>query len=355
MNKIIRICLVTALLLTCIAVDVGQAFGDEKQVLTIQAALERAYAFSPVIKTLEFEVEKRERIRNDAAELVRGIPLTGFVSGTTLVGDAYTAYLQADMGWQIAKDDLKKKKNSIMVDVYNKYYTALRAENQVYAAKKDLERDTYMCKIADLQHKLGMITELELQNIQTQKEQSMASLANAENQAKMARNDLYILLGLVNGDAYELEKPAWTSIDLAPLDTEISNALAFSHDVYSANLAASVANVTKYWAQSWTIGQIDADISRQNEELVKNSVKTAVNSLYWTLKELPERRAVLESAIQNARRALELARIKREVGLGTRTEVIQAEAVLKNLENQLVALECQNEICVAQFKALTGR
>ncbi|MGI6549683.1 MAG: TolC family protein [Syntrophomonadales bacterium] len=355
MDRILRILFIAALLLVSVVVNVDQALGEEKYVLTIQSALDRAYAYSPLMKTSEFEVEKSERIRSDAVDFVRGIPMTGFISGTTLVGDAYTGYLQADMGWQIAKDALEKKKNSITVDVYAKYYTVLRAESQIDVAKKDLERDTCIFKIAELQRRLGMRTELDLRNVQAQKEQSMVALADAEKQAEMARNDLYILLGLPNGDTYVLDQPTWTTIDLAPLDTEVSRALAFSHDVYSADMAANIANQIKYWAKNWTIGQIDADISLQNKELIKNSVKAAVNSLYWNLKDLPERRAALELAIQNAHQALDLTRLKYENGLATRTEVIQAEAVLKNLENQFVALKCQNEICVAQFKALTGR
>ena len=347
-------CIVVVLLLVVpLETALGEVNFNSKRILTLEEAITTTLENNPALKNAQLDSERAEELKKDIEEYVKYIPQNVPIN-TPGVGELYANYQIADMNYQVSKRDIENLRKSIILDVHSKYCDVVKYEAQLVANKKAFQRDQIAHDINILRNKLGMATKSDLESSELQLHQSRSLMENTSHLLSMARNALNILMGISATD-YTLVVPKWETIDIGPIETEISKALSSSSEVWKAGLAANVLENTKYLVSDWDLGKIDAEKALQGEAMARESIKKATNSLYWTLSGMDSRRDTLILAIENANNAVEIAKNSYQVGVGTKLDVIKAEAILESLKTQLVELDCQNDVYLNQFKVLTGR
>lgn len=387
----------TLLLALCAPV---RALPDEPPTLALRDAIALARRNSPTLQASRVALAQAQTSQR-AAEAERGPRLalssalsrSGQGAGTPFgqgawdtklalsqrVFDAFLvhdALQQASLARQKAEAEFEAVDLTLQYDVARTYLDLLRAQAQEAASRVDMEQARAQQEVAKVRLKGGVSTELDVLQVQ-------ALVAGAEDrrlQAQASREAAQLALSTLLAQPIETIRPdARTAF--RPLSTDAASAssalgqrpelraldLARQLQVLSAtqrsraklptveaagNVAASPYSGGSYGVTgtlSWTLldsGRIDAQVLQAEQDAARSGALLEAGRLAATL-EISRAQAALQTVhgriqltqqqLTASNRALQLARLRFERGVGTNLEMIQALTALNQAQSAVIA------------------
>lgn len=339
----------------------GQAVAAP-ETLSLQQAVDLALAASRDLRQAEREVEAA-RIKKDetwdqynVVLLAYYNPATGNYEPKPNIPDPTPAVYQTQYNWELAKKNLEAKRDSVVRQVYEKYYAVLQAASGLEIAKLDLENAGLSLRQAEARLALGAESPLNVTSLRTQYASAQANLTAAENKLEQAWVDLNALLGKPVTWRPELaDRPSYAPLELADLEAEIDRIVEASPTVWAAEGSLELQRNTYGMVNSYDLDKINLEKAAENVAMVREQLEQGLRSAYRTLKNLEATRAQLEAAVAGAREALRVRELQYRVGMATQAEVLAARVAMAKAEDGLLNATVQHELGkIGFFKPWTG-
>jgi outer membrane protein TolC len=332
----------------------GQASAVES--LSLQRALDLALAASREVRQAERELEQARMKREETwdyyteALLTAYDPATGsYVSGAP---DVTAAMYQADYAWRRAGKQLEAQRDTVVRQVYEKYYAVLEAASALELAKLELENAGLSLKVAEARRAVGMETELSVASVRSQKAQAEAAVQQAGAKLEQAWQDLALLLGKpVSWRAELTDRPAFSPLEVADPEAEIARIVEASPSIWQAAQAVELARKTVGMSNSRDYDRLSLDNARDTLAAAREEVTQGLRNAYRAIRELEASYATAQAAADNAREALRVREVMYRVGMATRAEVAAARASLAKAEDTLLNLAVQHVLAKMAFFA----
>jgi len=325
--------------------------------VTLQQAVKLALTNSNALKAADLDIDRSYEVRQDAADKLSFIPV-GAGPFDPMVEQAFTALVTADLGWQMAKKSYTAQNDAVTVAVYQAYNDVLKAEENVATLELALKSAEQQVIAARSGVRLGMTSKTAL--VQAEAGRNVARLSLEA--AKQGRDDAYQkfnqLVGLWPEDRPMLvERPSYSPLLIDNLDVEVERALEASPIIAIAEENISMKKAVRqvsYFIQPYAVSRIDVDKAEYDAAQTRDQTRQAVRSLYYAVRGLEEQYRALDENRKVAAEALRVIRVKYEVGMATRIELLAAEAALAEVEKNLFDLECRHEVLKLAFEKPWG-
>jgi len=294
-------------------------------------------------------------------------------------GKTFFGYKMTEEGYNIAKINFKKAKEKLDLDIISAFYGALISQQLYKITEESLKRTEEFLKITQEKYKNGQASNFEVLRAKVELANTKPKLKSAENQYKMAVENLKNAVGLNIDDEIELSGDInYEKIDLVYEDVKKSfmenndekqiaknleslgnykKALSFSMLLPSIAISANLNNYStqeafhresKYWQNSWdvtiglqwtifdsfknlaTIKEASADAEKQklNRENMENMLKIQLDSLFMQINESKEIIEAADETIKQAEEGYKIAKTNYVNGLIQSIDLMDAEIML---------------------------
>lgn len=320
----------------------GVAQGKEPLKLSLEDALFRALCFSKTLEKAQLDVEKAESTRLSAAAVVRPQWYITYTPGTEPLMFAKES---ADFGWRSARENYELARDTVVLDVYNRYYAVLRAKEKVAAKEAALQALEKKLAVTQAMVRAGLLPRAALKGLEAQLAGARAALAAAQGEL----NDAYVAFDQLVGLPPE-ERPELTStVSFAPFTATENDCVSWATGNNPTLWVARYAAEYKRLVQNWDTGNpqtMITDEDARKAELDAASAEEAAallgRKLYSAIKSLEEAYAAAAEGVAAAEENLGVLRAKQAVGLTTSSEVLAAEAELVAARQNLFDLAVQH-------------
>ncbi len=308
--------------------------GSEQAILSMEEAVRMALDNSQELKQSDLAVEAAAITRDEVWDAANAFLMATYVPGTDLHvsvptdSDPSGAVYQTNYAWMAKKKAYETKAEAVAYTAQQNYLAVLTALNNYEAKRLAAERDSENLRIARIKLQLGMITQLDLSGILAQSTASQAGFISAGQNLDKAYAELADYVGLTHDTKPVLEdKLMFSQLEVDDLEAAINTIIGNSPSVWLAEEAVRLEEQTS-GLDSWELDKVNKDEALVNVEIARESLKQAIRQLYYTTKQLEESYAAALQGVEVAERALATSQLLYEVGLGTKADVLSAEAAL---------------------------
>ncbi len=318
---------------------------EDAAYLTYEEALGLALKNSYKLKNAREDVQRGEEIRNRLSDL-RGIGYTPVGPGYDYADAAERGlllnFLQADVAWQMARKQVEMVEEGIALQVRSAYDKVLKKINESKVAALKLETAAARVSQAEIKARCGMESAL---NLQLARDDYNAEKKNKELLAKQLEEaylEFNVLIGLEKDERPMLKGefcPAWledVNLDLyLPgifgkdpslwMQEQKIKLAEYGLDLYTYNVEA-----LPYKAQ-----EIDITKEKNNLASMKEDLETSIRSLYNQMRQLQDQYALLEVNLAKAQKALEVVKVRCDLGMAVPLDLQQAELSLAQIEQPM--------------------
>lgn len=317
------------------------------EALTLDEAISRALAQSTSLRAAALEVEKKEALREQAAEAVSFTPVQG-ASYDPPYETRWYGLLSADLQWQMSRKSYAAAEDALVLQTCEKYWGVLAAQEQVETARLAAEYAGIVASNFRVMAGVGVISKADLEGAEAGLEKARRDLAAAEASLAGAYQEFNQLVGLQPEDRPVLtDVPKYSPIQVTSIEDEIARVLEESPVVWQAEQDRTLAqwNLSMPSAtgsyQSYAARKAEAEKAELSAQEARRAVELSMRSLYNVLRTLEERYASQERQVAAKQEELRVTKIKFAVGTVTRADVkaaelelAQAKALLDDLVRQ---------------------
>jgi len=319
--------------------------------LTLEDAIAKAMTDNGQVKLQEMAVETStidKRIADNTAELLEDYVYSFTYGAAISVTNSELATKQAEIGLDLAKASLEYTKQSVKFGVESAYYATLQAGKYEEAMVASLERAKKQWEDTQAKYKVGVSAKMDVLSAESAYLQAQADLNQAKDNTKIAKMSLCQLVGLdVNTDC--VLKSSFSFEKITP-----PAAAQLIEEGKTADLATYAAYCNKEivaLSSEETMGQYPANTYQHRQAVINlkdaeikyedalNTLEISVNQVLMDLATGEANYAALQKSKELAEEAYRLAELRYQNGLGTVSDLLSAEAALKQAEmGELAAL-----------------
>lgn len=312
---------------------------------------------------------------NHSNSISASIPIYtgGKLSGT--IDQAKANYKYYEVGQQKAYNDMRET-------VTNGYYTMLQADNVQNLSKESVTRLEEHLKNVQAQYAVGVVAKVDVLRSEVELADAQQTLIKAENAYQIAEANLNKIIGMPMDTTLKLQD----SLQYTPYENDMQYCLDYAaqhrpdleqakQNVEAAKGALKVARsghmpqVSVSASQSWsddnwpgdengnwgvgigvsmnifdtgvTMSRIhgaEADLAKAEESYrdIVDSVMLDVRSTYLDLREAEKRINTTQVAVSKAEEDFHIAQVRYMAGVGTNTDVLDAQVALTDAQNNYV-------------------
>lgn len=347
----------SVLILNLVAVSGAWAREPATPEFTMKQAVDKAQQFSKTIRNAEYDVDRSYELRQFSFDDVKYVP-----QGTTSpeAEQDYTNFALSDINWQSAKKTLESTQDNIEVAVYQAYFSIIQGKLKVSVAEEDLKNSVEKERIAMVGYRVGTVNQAGLIEAQAARATSESSLVAARKALDDAYQKFNLLVGLWPDDRPVLtDNPNLSPLVIDNLDTEVQRAIERSPSIWLANQKIDYANLKMdlYFAgdrsaisEPYEVKDIDVKKAETSLEESKEKVRKLVRTLYYTALQKEELYSSTLESIKVAEESLRVKKIKLDVGMATKSEVLAAELAVDQARQTLLSTVCDHELLVMYFR-----
>ncbi|MBC7347464.1 MAG: TolC family protein [Clostridia bacterium] len=302
--------------------------------LTLDEAIGRALAHSLSLRLANLEVEKKEALREQAAEAVTFTPVQRASYDPSFEVKWY-GLLSADLQWQMSKKSYASAEDALVLQTCQKYWGVQAAQEQVQVARLALECAEVAARNARAMARVGAIAKTDLEGAEARLEQTRRTLAAAEATLAGAYQEFNRLVGLAPEDRPLLvDTPKYRPVEVASIEHEIARVLEASPAVWQAEQGRTLAEWNLWMAyaggsyQPYEARRTEVEKAQVSAAEARQATEQVVRSLYSSLRALEERYAAQEQQVAEKQEKLRVTQAKFAVGMVTRADVKAAELEL---------------------------
>lgn len=324
--------------------------------LSLQQAIELAIQHDKGLRKAELEVERTEKLREAAADKINFTPLMGSIyDETTQVN--WNNLLSADLTWRMSKKSLEAERDSLVLKTCKSYWNVQTAQEKV-ALQEKLEQQAFI-NLQNVRAGLQAGTAAPYQMVEA--EGSWQQAKNNLKAARQALEDAYNTFNqLVGLDTTErpllMDEPVFDPLEVDNLDYMVRKVIEESPSTWlaqqevtlqkwAADMALFTGEYNPYKARQIAVDQAELDAANAEDLMEK-----VTRNLYFTIKSLEESYKAAEEALKTARESLRIAKVKFDVGMATRAEVVSAEINVAQAEQALNDLTRQHAYLKLAFE-----
>lgn len=290
--------------------------------LTLEQAVSRALSLSNALKKAEADLQKAQDARVWA-------PVTDYISYSAAGEARIFAAESTNHAYEKARRSYDLQRDVVILDITKKYYDVLGALEKLETKKSAYTHVEAEIRAARAMFAVGMVGLNALNGAQARLEGAKAELAEAQaglDNAFLAFNQL---LGYNTSERPQLVD----TVSFEPVSKEfgIYRSRALSDNPTLGMVSAAVSylkSVENYTAPAGMTAPTSTDVWKAELDALtaRDGVDRLIHHLYSGVKALEVGRAAAEKGLAIAEENLRITRLKHEVGLTTRTAVLDAEA-----------------------------
>lgn len=364
MKKYFRLSIVMTLCMLLLFPSFAYAEEETVHTVTLEDALQMAYASNPDIRKANLELEKAQINRDDARDTLDWIPTGGLIDPA--VNKVFNLYQQTEIGLTTAKRAQVAEKDRITQEVISNYTKVLKDFNTMESTRLKLQDLENQKRIAGMSMGLGLISKLDYQKLESgiKEAQEGSKATQAAYEGSMA--SLRYLLGQ-NASWYPVlsSRAVLDTYSRNELSVELSRGTSESILVWTKEALLDIEKSKETWIlpdTSSDMKKVDLHMAEVNYEQAKRDAKAKIEQLYYGIDALEGKIQASESALATAQKELEIAQLKYDIGAISRYSVkegvdslstaeLAAETAIMDLENLKADLADKK----AQFAYLTGQ
>ena len=330
--------------------------------LDLETAYRQALDTSPTMAQYRLKLAQAELSYEKASETARGIK-EEYISTLDLRLLKYYYPVVALDGLNNAKKACSMAEKSLRLSVSKAFYDVLKAESTVAAAEAGLARAESQLKTTQAMFEAGLVAKTDVLTAEVGVANARVAVVSAAKLRDMAQMSLNQLMGVDLNRKYTVDpeadnqEVASAAIDEIDIESIVSSVLPKRLDVSQASDALNQARLYleitgAYYAPNvWTVRQasMSVDSAAIALDLVKKAAELEIRLAHQTLLEAAKRYEMSKKAMEQAEENLRLANLRYESGVGTLLEIVTAEAMLKQVQAQLIQARYDFSLAKAQF------
>ena len=314
--------------------------------LTIQDALDKAYASSTELKKNVLERKRAAKYRDDAAEAVTWMPQIG------VVVPAYQAvmnsYQQAEINLETARKTEQMTRDKINNDVISAYTTAQKNYNNIEIIHTNLEKLKQQKRVASLAKEIGMLSDYEYDSYNTSITQLETTYRNCQSLYRSSISSLSFLLDVKDSswNPQLISKPVLNEYIRDELSIEINRGTSQSVQVWTQKALRDIERSKEQWVLpniSNEIKDINRQVAELNYQQATRDITGLIESRYYGIDAQETQVTAKEEAFHKAERDLDIGRLRFGVGIIPRYASNPAIESLHSLEKALEIAEMELE------------
>jgi outer membrane protein TolC len=275
---------------------------------------------------------------------------TGTYTPLPKASDPTPAVYQTYYAWKQAQRQLEATKESVVRQVYEKYYAVLQAASGLELKRLELKSADLALRAAEARQAVGMETALSLAAVRAQRDQVLAAVRQAENEREQAWQGLALCLGKPATWRAELvDRPAYSALAAADPEAEITRIVEESPAVQAAQYAVDLKRDTYGMSADYKYDRLALANAYDNLAAAREKLTQSLRSAYQSIKLLETSYTNALAAVESAREALRVNELLHQVGLATEADVVAARVNLAKAEDGLLSLAAQHELTVMTF------
>jgi len=307
---------------------------EEQMELSLEDAVKRALGFSNAVEKAWLDIDKADDSRIPLAEGYYSTP--GFES-VILAGES------ASFDYDKANKNLGLTRDQVTLNTYDKYFDSLRKQKELEIKELALGYSGKELEAAKALHSVGMLNRIGLDGMETK----VLAAQNEYNAAGAELENAFVSFNQMLGFKEDTRPLLITVPEFAPwekdLQMHISTVLHESPMLWTASEAAdfmeSIANI----GAIDSITEEDAKKAKLDATDARDATRLMVRSLHSAVKKMEDGYAAAEQGVKMAQETLRITELKNELGMATKTEVLEAQLALASAEQGLFDLVCQHE------------
>lgn len=363
MKKYIRFTIVMSLCMVLLFPSFAYAGEQTAHTMTLEDALQIAYGNNPDLRKADLELEKAQILRDDTRKALDWIPTGGLIYPETQ--QVFNAYQQAEIGLATAKKAQASEKDRITQEVITAYTKVLKDFNTMESTRLTLEDLEHQKRIAGMSMGLGLISEMDYQQLESGIKQAEEGYKAAQAAYEGSMASLRYLLGQnASWNPVLSSRAILGTYSRNELSVELSRGTSESILVWTKKALLDIEESKKTWIlpnTSSDMKKVDLHMAEINYEQAKRDAKATIEGLYHGIDAIEGRIQAAESALATAQKDLEIAQLKYDIGAIPRYSMtgtdslsaaeVAAETAKMDLEN----LKADLAQMKAQFAYLTGQ
>ncbi len=364
MKKLKKLCIVLmAAFIALTAVGAAAAAGEEagrggagQFQLTYRQALDMALSNSYSLKNVGEDIDRSYEVRQNASDKVKYVPLG---PGNEAANRAYTGLVQADLTWQMTKKNYESAKDSLAYTVRQSYNALLQAQGKKRLADLSVENEYWKNLLAELKYQVGMTSSIERSQARSGYNAARDSRQAAEKALEDSWQAFNRLVGLsLDSRPLLTDPPQMKAVGEIDLDAHAARVVSESPSVW---LSEQQVNLAKLELDLFTFNnpsnpdtyqakKIDVTKSMNSAAEVKDQLDKLVRSLYYSMRQLEDQHSTLQSSLEVAEQALKIARVRYEVGMAIKADLVAAELAVEQLRQQVSDIAAQHDSMKMAFE-----
>ena len=325
-----------------LAMPAAAAAGEEPREMSLGEAVFRALCFSKSVEKAELELEKAEDARVSAAGAVQPQWYTTYEPGCEPL---IFAAESADFAYRSARESYRLARDTVVLDVYSRYYAVLQAQEKVAAKEAALTALEKRASVMQALVQTGMAARTALLSLEAQVTSAEADLTAAEGELKNAYVSFNQLVKLPAE-----ERPVLTDTAVfAPFAEDESRCVSWATGENPTVWIAKYAEEYKQMVQNYDTGDASTVIREEDVRMAELDAESAEDAaallgrtLYSSIESLEAAYSATAEGVRVAEEALRVVQVKFELGMATSSEVAAAEAEVQAARQGLFALACEH-------------
>ncbi len=325
--------------------------------LTLEMAVERALNTNSSLKRAKKDLERAEEVKDYLADKIDFIP-----SGPVPSSNAESVFLnltQAEISRNMARRNYTAGEDAVVLSVHQAYYEILRSSEKVSVDESTLKNRQWLKQVAYAGQRAGTVDALGVIQAETSWGNAKTALESAQKALDDAYQKFNQMVGLSPEDRPVLvDSPELSPLEVKNLDVEVNAIVTSSPTVWSAEQGVELAKLTRRLydftnpnaGEPYKAKEIDLEKAEVTAGDVKEQMAKQLRTMYYTAKQLEEQYAGIIESTRLAEENLRVAKVKYDVGIATKTDVLNAELALEQARQGLLEIECQHEILKMAFK-----
>jgi outer membrane protein TolC len=327
--------------------------------LSLERAVHMALDRSHALRSAAYEVDRGYEVRKFAADRVK-YSMRPIEGPTTPEADrAFTALVQADLAWQMAKRSYEAQKDTVVMSVYRAYAGVLQAQARLRAAEAQALAADWQYRATNAMFMVGAAARPDVAKAEADRDAALKNLESARGALADAYHALNQLIGLEPDARPVLE----TRVEVRPLVVEnleaaVSRALESSPTVWLAQQRIDLARLTldlynfadPNRTEPYEAKEIDVSKAEVSAADTKEQMARLVRAIYFAARQAENGYGAALDSLAKAREDLRLAEIRYSIGMATRMEVEAARARVAQAEQSVVQYAWQHEVLRLAFE-----
>ncbi|MEQ8176374.1 MAG: TolC family protein [Syntrophomonadaceae bacterium] len=349
MRRALALLLMVGLLVGFIPVY-GQA-DEAAPTLTIDQAIKQALDNQKDLRQSELDVQSARIAMdkawddNDAALWKTYNPATGMYVSVATGADPQGAVYSTHSTWLTKTKSYDAKVDTVVLTTYQKYFGVITAIDNLEYQKLTSQQDTEKARIAGLNYQVGLATATEYDKAKMQASASQSSYTSAQQSLDQAYRSLLLYIGMAEDIRPVLDsRLQYTPVEINDPEAMISNIANNSPTVYSANQAVVLAGETYGMGSSYDVDEITKEKASLSLQSAVESMRTLTRSYYIKLKGYEDSFSSTELALKIAQDGQRITKLKYDLGMATKADLMTAETTLSSARNTYNNLIFQHEI-----------